>query len=1181
MARQYLDFDLAIEPADGGYVARVLRSPAGEAEAPFEWPFSLQDLEIFILRIGHTRRGTRRSDSPEMHHARDFGRTLYDTVFSGATRTALVRSIDEAERRDAGLRIRLRLGSSPQLNDVPWEFLYSDDLNRFLIVSSDTPLVRYVDLSRPPRPVGVDLPLHILAVVSDPTNLPELDVEGEWERLQQALGRLVRESSVTLERLEAPTLEKLQQRLWEDPIHVLHFIGHGAFRPLTDEGVLFFTNERGGSHAVTGENLGTVLHDHRSLRLVILNSCEGARSDPADPFSGAAQALVTQGIPAVIAMQFEITDQAALTIAKNFYGSLANGYAVDAALAEARKAIFSQGNDVEWGTPVLYMRSPDGQLFDIERGAPAPAVVDIEPESDHEALATARAAADRAEWGEVVSILEEAIDDAPEHLDAQALLEEARRQQVAANLYRGAGFLAAAEQWEAVLERFRDIDALNVTVDDPDQLRQQAGDAVEARRQIRWLDEQLARARAALSQSDWTVAQETAAGILQELPSHEEAQRIAAEATDRAAVAELYDLARQAVEEERFDQALQRLDDIEAIDVAYLDDTDQLRQRAAAGQAQRLRTQALATRYDDAVTLIDAEQWDQARSILDGIAADEPGYRGVEKLRDEVAAQMEAEQRAAAEAAAERRYVDAIRAAAAGDWDAVVAELDAIDQLAPGFGDPENLRTQAELAVAKARPPAPASEVADPTAPEVPESDAEMATVADPYAGTEVDVPTPPDEASPQAAEELPEPDESAAADEGPQARRLPAWLPGLLVLVAANLQWSTDFSGLETGEIPIGYPLGLREFSPATLNLRTLLLALAFLIAIQPYRYPNRPILRQSAAVAVLMVAVGAAISAAGVGSFELASGGPWLAAIGGAAAIPRKLPRFLRPSSRGGVLVEAAPIPFSLAVVGSLLILASTPVPWWAGGVTQSESAFDLGFHLYPHHGDRVFGNVLAITSLAVLTAAVVGRVRRRPLATWVGLVGLAVYVYAVAFQAAFMWGSDDVLEDVGVAPGIWLAALGGLLLAAGHRLRWLRVGALAVPSVIAFWVWSRAGPLAAAWWNNVGSEMEEMWVVGLVGLGASLVVASAIGLTVARIRPRYTRPTLKRWAQVIGASALAGFLVFAFGETGLDKYGGYWGSIVGSVVTLLALVIVVDKLGVPPPVEVAADEGSAKVL
>ncbi|MCP4306519.1 MAG: hypothetical protein GY926_10515 [bacterium] len=45
-----------------------------------------------------------------------------------------------------------------------------------------------------------------------------------------------------------------------------------------------------------------ILHEHRSLRLEILNACEGARSSRTDPFSGTGKSLVQQGIPAVVAM---------------------------------------------------------------------------------------------------------------------------------------------------------------------------------------------------------------------------------------------------------------------------------------------------------------------------------------------------------------------------------------------------------------------------------------------------------------------------------------------------------------------------------------------------------------------------------------------------------------------------------------------------------------------------------------------------------------------------------------------------------------------------------------------------------------------------------------------------------------------------------------------------------------
>jgi hypothetical protein len=62
-----------------------------------------------------------------------------------------------------------------------------------------------------------------------------------------------------------------------------------------------------------------------------------------------------------------ITDQAAIIFAEEFYAAIADKYPVDAALAAARKAIFAAGNDIEWGTPVLFLRAPTGQLFSLDR----------------------------------------------------------------------------------------------------------------------------------------------------------------------------------------------------------------------------------------------------------------------------------------------------------------------------------------------------------------------------------------------------------------------------------------------------------------------------------------------------------------------------------------------------------------------------------------------------------------------------------------------------------------------------------------------------------------------------------------------------------------------------------------------------------------------------------------------
>jgi CHAT domain len=264
----------------------------------------------------------------------------------------------------------LRLTETPELADVPWEFLHNATSNQFLSLSPDTPLVRYLDLPLAARPLAVTPPIRVLVMISSPTDFPQLDVAAEWDRLNSALHDLIERGLVSLTRLPSASLGSLQRPLRLSQYHIFHFIGHGGFDEQAQDGALLLEDARGRGRLVSGQDLGVMLTGHRSLRLVILNACEGARSSSSDPFAGVAQTLIQQAIPAVIAMQFEITDDAAITFAHEFYGAVADGYPVDAALAESRRAIFAQGNEFEWATPVLYMRSPNGQLFRLARTSP-------------------------------------------------------------------------------------------------------------------------------------------------------------------------------------------------------------------------------------------------------------------------------------------------------------------------------------------------------------------------------------------------------------------------------------------------------------------------------------------------------------------------------------------------------------------------------------------------------------------------------------------------------------------------------------------------------------------------------------------------------------------------------------------------------------------------------------------
>ena len=281
--------------------------------------------------------------------------------------------MNDAYRQGMGVRIKLHLTNALDLADLPWEFLYDPTSQRFLVLSVSTPLVRYIDLPLNIQPYPVSRPLRVLVMISSPNDYPPLDVDLEWAKLKEAVGDLENQGALSLTRTDDATLLNLQHLMRRDEYHIFHYIGHGTFDRQSQDGLLLFEDERNLGRPISGRQLGTILHDHRSLRLVIMNTCEGARTSRDDPFAGAAQSLVQQGIPAVIAMQFEITDKAAITLAREFYGAVADGYPIDAALSEARKALFSQGNDIEWGTPVLYLRSKDGQIFDVAAGKDAPA----------------------------------------------------------------------------------------------------------------------------------------------------------------------------------------------------------------------------------------------------------------------------------------------------------------------------------------------------------------------------------------------------------------------------------------------------------------------------------------------------------------------------------------------------------------------------------------------------------------------------------------------------------------------------------------------------------------------------------------------------------------------------------------------------------------------------------------
>jgi integrase len=367
----YLDFTLEIGTGRGRtYPVFVIGSPAGEAHDFMKFPFDDRGLEnqLLALQTALLRSGSkhRKILSPEEQTVQNFGQALFDALFVGDVRSCYEVSQREAFHQGKGLRIKLCI-LSPELASLPWEFLYDKKKAEYICFSSNTPIVRYIERPQPPQPIAVTPPLSILGMIASPKDLPELDIEHEKHRVEKSLEMLRNDGLVKLTWLSGRTWQDLHRAMRNDTWHIFHFIGHGGFDPQSDEGLIALEDEEGNAFPMSATNLSRLVADHRPLRLMVLNSCDGAKGSRHDIFSSTASILVRQGLPAVLAMQYEITDSAAIELSRAFYEALADGLPVDMAVADARKAInLAIRHTLEWGTPVLYMRSPDGVLFDLQ-----------------------------------------------------------------------------------------------------------------------------------------------------------------------------------------------------------------------------------------------------------------------------------------------------------------------------------------------------------------------------------------------------------------------------------------------------------------------------------------------------------------------------------------------------------------------------------------------------------------------------------------------------------------------------------------------------------------------------------------------------------------------------------------------------------------------------------------------
>ena len=100
-------------------------------------------------------------------------------------------------------------------------------------------------------------------------------------------------------------------------------------------------------------------------QLIVLTACQSAQTSTKSALSGLGQMLVDVGIPAVIAMQDDITVLTAQKFSTILYRQLLRHGIVDLAVNEARGTLITEGR-YDAAVPVLFMRLKDGLLWDVD-----------------------------------------------------------------------------------------------------------------------------------------------------------------------------------------------------------------------------------------------------------------------------------------------------------------------------------------------------------------------------------------------------------------------------------------------------------------------------------------------------------------------------------------------------------------------------------------------------------------------------------------------------------------------------------------------------------------------------------------------------------------------------------------------------------------------------------------------
>jgi len=380
---EYAEFRVALSGgADRECTVDVVDSPAGEAtEHGLNFPLDPLAAQSALAGAARATRGwvQRKVASDSLDPLRDIGSRLFSWLFGRRLLNLYRRSLDMADQRSQGLRLRLRL-DSPELMAVPWEFLY--DGRDFVALSNRSPVVREVPAQKTPVHVApIKSPLRVL-MVCDARLSALLEGGRDWLTTLRRQG-LPLEWDPRQDVLENATWRQLLEAMARKPYHILHYI-HASpdldwseFTSLPGRVVLQLVREDGGPDLITLERWMQGISNRQHLRLIYLASDETSRS----------AADLAALVPAVVGVMGGLTLDANSAFDWGLYQAILAGKPLDAAVTQGRREIDQQvPGSREWGLPVFYMQTPDGTFLASSETASTKPFVSTTPPGEEPSL---------------------------------------------------------------------------------------------------------------------------------------------------------------------------------------------------------------------------------------------------------------------------------------------------------------------------------------------------------------------------------------------------------------------------------------------------------------------------------------------------------------------------------------------------------------------------------------------------------------------------------------------------------------------------------------------------------------------------------------------------------------------------------------------------------------------------